>query len=288
MPLNLTHGDKVDALGPGLYERFGQLDIFIANAGILGTLSPLPHVKSDDWQRVMSLNVDANFRLMRTLDPLLRKSDAARVVLVSSSAAWKCKAYWGPYSVSKAAVDALMKTYANEVANTAIRVNSLDPGATRTAMRAKAMPGEDPQTVALPQSLDDVFIALASRECTHQRRGRRRPAASGLPQAADRARLRSSTKPVRPMNFAATDKGQQHLGIGDGVGVDREDVAIENDQVGALADRQRPGVVRSPGRRRGIQRIAADHFLDRQCAAPAGTPGGRGHDVVAGGSPPSA
>ena len=167
VPLNLTHGDKVDALGPGLYERFGQLDIFIANAGILGTLSPLPHVKSDDWQRVMSLNVDANFRLLRTLDPLLRKSDAARVVLVSSSAAWKCKAYWGPYSVSKAAVDALMKTYANEVANTAIRVNSLDPGATRTSMRAKAMPGEDPQTVALPQSLDDVFIALASRECTH-------------------------------------------------------------------------------------------------------------------------
>lgn len=160
--LDITNGDKVDALGPTILERFGKLDIFIGNAGLLGPLSPLPHVSERDWQQVMDINLTANWRLLRTLDPLLRKSDAGRVVLVTSGAAHKCRAYWGPYSVSKAALEALGKTYAAELENTPVRVNMLNPGPVATAMRAKAMPGEDQATLPQPEDLAEAFIGLAS------------------------------------------------------------------------------------------------------------------------------
>lgn len=160
--LDITNGDKVDALGPTILERFGKLDIFIGNAGLLGPLSPLPHVSERDWQQVMDINLTANWRLLRTLDPLLRKSDAGRVVLVTSGAAHKCRAYWGPYSVSKAALEALGKTYAAELENTPVRVNMLNPGPVATAMRAKAMPGEDQATLPQPEDLAETFIGLAS------------------------------------------------------------------------------------------------------------------------------
>ncbi len=159
--LNLAQGDKVDALGPTLYERFKRLDILVANGAMLGPLSPLNHVKTEDWQRVIDVNLTANWRLIRTLDPLLKLSDAGRAVLVSSGAAQSCKAYWGPYAVSKAGLEALARVYANEVASTPVRVNILDPGIVRTAMRSTAMPGEDPASLPDPAVLGPILIAMS-------------------------------------------------------------------------------------------------------------------------------
>ncbi len=160
IPLNLTQSDRVDALGPTLYQRFGHLDIFIANAGVLGALTPLAHITDQIWQNTMLVNLEANWRLVRTLDPLLRRSEAGRVVFVSSGAASGKKAYWGTYAISKAGLDALARTYAAEVANTAIKVNIINPGPIATAMRSKAYPGEDPATLPRPESIAPMFLEL--------------------------------------------------------------------------------------------------------------------------------
>ena len=159
--LDLRKGDQVDALGPSLFERWKKLDILVANAGILGPLSPLAHVPNTSWTDVMEINLNANFRLIRTLDPLLRQSDAGRAIFVSSGAAAAKNAYWGPYAVSKAALEALVKTYAHEISTTAVRANIINPGPIRTAMRAKAFPGEDPMTLATPEDIAPLFLKLA-------------------------------------------------------------------------------------------------------------------------------
>lgn len=162
IPLDLTDGEKIDALGPTLYERFGKLDILVGNAAILGGLRPLTHISSETWDRVLEVNVTANWRLIRTLDPLLRRADAGRVIFVTSSGvADSGRAYWAPYSVSKAALQTLAKTYANETADSAIKVNIVDPGATATAMRAEAYPGEDQATMQTPEQVAEVIVKLA-------------------------------------------------------------------------------------------------------------------------------
>jgi NAD(P)-dependent dehydrogenase (short-subunit alcohol dehydrogenase family) len=162
IPLDLTDGEKIDALGPTLYERFGKLDILVGNAAILGGLRPLTHISSETWDRVLEVNVTANWRLIRTLDPLLRRADAGRVIFVTSSGvADSGRAYWAPYSVSKAALQTLAKTYANETADSAIKVNIVDPGATATAMRAEAYPGEDQATMQTPEQVAEVIVRLA-------------------------------------------------------------------------------------------------------------------------------
>lgn len=165
LQLDLTDGQKVDAIGPTLYERWGKLDVLVGNAGILGPLTPLGHVSEEDWEQVLTINLTANWRLIRTLDPLLRKSDAGRAIFVTSGAAHNCRAYWGPYSVSKAALEALVKTYAGEVANSTVRANLVNPGPVATAMRAKAMPGEDPATLPKPEDIAETFVQLALPEC---------------------------------------------------------------------------------------------------------------------------
>ena len=166
IPLNLAHGPKIDALGPALYERFGRLDVLVGNAAILGRLSPLPHIPSEHWDQVMTVNVTANWRLIRTLDPLLRRSDAGRVIFVTSGVARTCRAYWAPYSVSKAALEALAKTYANETADSPVRVNLISPRATATLMRHEAYPGEDQTTLAKPEDVAEHFVALAMPDFT--------------------------------------------------------------------------------------------------------------------------
>lgn len=168
MPLNLLDFDKIDAMGPAIAGKFGRLDIFVGNAAMLGTLTPLGHTDAKEWQRVMDLNVNANFRLLRTLDPLLRASDAGRVIMVSSSAAQSTRAYWGAYATSKAALEAMTKVYAAEVATTPLKVNIIDPGATRTAMRAKAFPGEDPSKPKDPSETVPLFLELAGPSCISQ------------------------------------------------------------------------------------------------------------------------
>ncbi len=162
VPLDLKDMKGIDRLGAALNERWGKLDILHANAGVLGQLSPLAHVEAKTWDEVMTVNVTANWRLIRTLDPLLRKSDAGRVIMMSSGAPHSCKAYWGPYSASKAAVEAIARTYAHETAKTQVCVIAVDPGRTRTAMRAKAMPGEDPASLPDPSEVAAELVKLAS------------------------------------------------------------------------------------------------------------------------------
>jgi len=164
--LDLRKGDRIDALGPTLFQRFGKLDILIGNAGMLGPLSPLPHIAYDAWETVMNVNLNANWRLIRTLDPLLRRADAGRVVFVSSGAAAGKYAYWGPYAVSKAGLEVLAKTYAHEMANTPVRCNVVNPGPLRTQMRAKAFPGEDPGTLRTPADIAPLFVELCLPDVT--------------------------------------------------------------------------------------------------------------------------
>ena len=164
IPLDLADGPAIDALGPSLYERFGRLDVLVGNAAILGALSPLPHIPSALWEKVFAVNVTANWRLIRTLDPLLRRSNAARVIFVTSSGSGSGDPYWAPYSVSKAALEALARTYANETEGTAIRVNLVDPGAMATRMRAEAYPGEDQATLPRPEQMTEIFVELAMAE----------------------------------------------------------------------------------------------------------------------------
>ena len=162
VPVDLADEPAIEKLGPVLLERWGKLDILLANAGVLGSLSPLDHVTEKDWARVLEINVTANWRLLKALDPALRASDAGRVLLMTSGAAHKCTAYWGPYSVSKAAVEALGRTYAAETATTPVKLMLVNPGPLRTRMRAEAMPGEDPQTLKTPEELAPHLVRLAA------------------------------------------------------------------------------------------------------------------------------
>ncbi len=165
VPLDLREFDAIDRLGASLYERFGRLDVLVGNAGVLGTLSPVGHIEPPDWAEVLDVNLTANWRLIRSLDPLLRRSQAGRAIFVSSGAAVAAHAYWGAYAVSKAALEMLVKTYAAELAKTNVRANLIDPGAVRTAMRAKAFPGEDPETLRTPETIAETFVELAEAAC---------------------------------------------------------------------------------------------------------------------------
>jgi NAD(P)-dependent dehydrogenase (short-subunit alcohol dehydrogenase family) len=159
--LDLKRTDKLDALGPTLLQRWGKLDILVANAGILGPLSPLGHITSDAWREVLDVNLTANWHIVRSVDPLIRRSDAGRAIFVSSGAALARNAYWGPYAVSKAGLEALAKIWALELADTPAKVNIINPGPIRTGMRAKAFPGEDPASLKTPDAIVPLFLRLA-------------------------------------------------------------------------------------------------------------------------------
>lgn len=159
--MNLKSTEKLDALGPTILQRWGKLDIVVANAGILGTLSPLGHITTEVWREVIEINLTANFHLIRSLDPLLRRSDAGRAIFVSSGAAQARNAYWGPYAASKAGLEALAKTWARELAETPAKVNIINPGPIRTTMRQKAYPGEDPMSLKTPEDIVPLFLRLA-------------------------------------------------------------------------------------------------------------------------------
>jgi NAD(P)-dependent dehydrogenase (short-subunit alcohol dehydrogenase family) len=160
VPMDLRKPEGIDQLGLVVFERWKRLDILVGNAGVLGTLSPLGHVEPKTWEEVMAVNVTANWRLIRSFDPLLRQSEAGRAVFVTSGAARTIFAYWGPYAVSKAALEALIKTYAAETVTTDIKVNLLNPGPIRTRMRAQAMPGEDPDSLPPPEAVAEAFLPL--------------------------------------------------------------------------------------------------------------------------------
>lgn len=166
LPLDLMNFDDVDKLGPSLYERFGKLDIFVGNAGLLGTLGPLAQISNTEYQRVLDTNLSANFRLIKTLDPLLQASEAGRAIFVSTSAeVTEGRAYWGTYSISKAALESMARVYAAENEKTNIRVNIIDPVRVRTDMRSAAKPGEDPMSLPHPDDITSKFLELASSDC---------------------------------------------------------------------------------------------------------------------------
>jgi NAD(P)-dependent dehydrogenase (short-subunit alcohol dehydrogenase family) len=164
VPLDLTDADGIIRLAAALQERYQRLDILIGNAGLVGPSSPLDHVQPNDWDQVMAVNVTANWHLIRAMNALLRGSDAGRAVFVSSGAAHNMRAYRGPYSVSKAALEALVRTYAAETETTPVRVNLVNPGPTRTRMRAQVMPGEDPMTLPPPEAVAEKIVALCLPE----------------------------------------------------------------------------------------------------------------------------
>ncbi|MBB2700618.1 SDR family NAD(P)-dependent oxidoreductase [Rhizobium phaseoli] len=160
VPFDLADMNAIDALGGSIFERWGKLDILVANAGVLGVISPIGHIEAKVFEKVMTINVTATWRLIRSVDPLLARSDAGRAVILSSGAAHKCRPFWSAYSASKAAVEALARTWAGETQSTPLRITSVDPGATRTAMRAQAVPGEDPQTLPHPSEVAKTILPL--------------------------------------------------------------------------------------------------------------------------------
>jgi NAD(P)-dependent dehydrogenase (short-subunit alcohol dehydrogenase family) len=166
VPLDLTDMAGIDRMGGAIHERWGKLDILVANAGILGVISPIGHVEAKVFEKVMAINVTATWRLIRSVDPLLRMSDAGRAIVMSSGAAHSARAFWGPYAASKAAVEAMARSWADETKNMPLRINAVNPGATRTAMRAQAMPGEDPQSLPHPSEVAEKILPLASPALT--------------------------------------------------------------------------------------------------------------------------
>ena len=159
-PFDLKDSDAIDRLAAAIGARWGRLDVLVLNAGLLGTLAPLPHLDPKEWDNVIAVNLTANWRLIRAFDPWLRRSDAADVVALTSTVASTPRAYWGAYAVSKAALENMIATYSDEVSNiTAIRTHIINPGATRTAMRARAYPGEEPAGVQPPEAVAATILA---------------------------------------------------------------------------------------------------------------------------------
>lgn len=162
VPLDLTDFDALDRLGYSINERWGRLDILVGNAGVLGPISPLNHIDQKPFERVFAVNVTANFRLIRSLDPLLRQSDAGRAIFITSSAGSNAYAYWGCYGASKAALDVMVRDWAEEIRNiTKVKAMLVNPGRTRTKMRAEAAPGEDPATLPSPAEIAPFIVEMA-------------------------------------------------------------------------------------------------------------------------------
>ena len=166
VPLDLTDMAGIDRIGGAIHERWGKLDILVANAGVLGVIAPIGHVEAKVFERVMAVNVTGTWRLIRAVDPLLRLSDAGRAIIMSSNAAHSARAFWAPYAASKAAVETLARSWADETKSMPLRVNAFDPGRTRTAMRAQAVPGENPETLPHPSDIAAKILPLASPSLT--------------------------------------------------------------------------------------------------------------------------
>ncbi len=163
VPLDLADGDGIDRLGGAIHERFGKLDILVSAAGLLGGTTPVAHLEPKVWDRVVATNLTANYRLIRSMDPLLRRSEAATAIFLTSGAATSPRAFWGVYAATKAGLNALAAVYADEVEHTQVRVAVVNPGPMRTRMRAQAFPGEDPMTLPEPAEINPLILELLDR-----------------------------------------------------------------------------------------------------------------------------
>lgn len=161
VPVDLKDFEAIDRLGAALYERFGKVDVVVGNAGSLGAITPVAHMKPSVFDDVFAINVTANYRLIRSMDPLLRQSKHGRSVFVTASdLAATPRAFWGPYAASKAALEAMVKSYAAEMAKTNVRANLFDPGPVRTALRGKAIPGENQAALPSPADVAPQILPL--------------------------------------------------------------------------------------------------------------------------------
>ncbi len=166
VPLDLADGEAVDRLGGALFDRYGRLDVLVGNAALLTALSPAHHIAPQDWQRSLDVNLTANWRLIRAMDPLLRQSPSGRAIFVTSGVTASLPPYWAAYAATKAALEALVTCWAGELAKTELKANLVDPGVLRTAMRARAFPGENPESLDEPSCVVETFISMAMPDWT--------------------------------------------------------------------------------------------------------------------------
>ncbi len=165
VPLDLRKFADIDRMGLGLHERFGKLDILVGNAGVLPHLAPTGHLDPSVWQEIVDVNLTANWRLIRSLDPLLRRSDAGRAIFTTCLAGREAGAYWNAYAAAKAGLEALVRSYAVEVSNAPIRANLVDPGPVHTKLRNNAFPGENKALLRTPEEVTEPFVAAAAEDC---------------------------------------------------------------------------------------------------------------------------
>jgi NAD(P)-dependent dehydrogenase (short-subunit alcohol dehydrogenase family) len=170
VPLDVKDMDGIARLALALNERYGRLDVLVGNAGVLGPLSPLGHVEPKDWDNIFAVNVTANWQLIRTMDPLLKRADAARAVFITSGLSWMARAYTGAYAASKAALEQLARVYAAECASSNVRINLFGPGPTRTRMYAGGWPGVDPETLPPPEQVAKAIVPLCLPACSENGR----------------------------------------------------------------------------------------------------------------------
>jgi NAD(P)-dependent dehydrogenase (short-subunit alcohol dehydrogenase family) len=164
VPMDIADGDSLDQLGLALHQRFGRLDVLVHAAAILGPMTPVSHIEPAHWDRVVAVNLTATYRLIRSTEPLLRASDAGRAIFLTSGRAARPKAFWGPYGTTKAGMEHMVRTWADELEQTNVRAVLLDPNTMRTKMRAEAMPGEDPETVTDPAEIGPLIVELAQAD----------------------------------------------------------------------------------------------------------------------------
>jgi NAD(P)-dependent dehydrogenase (short-subunit alcohol dehydrogenase family) len=164
VPMDLGDGDGIDQLGLAIHQRFGRLDVLVHAAALLGSLTPVSHIEPKHWDRVIAVNLTGTFRLIRSVEPLLRASEHPRAIFLTTGRVARPKAFWGPYGVSKAGMEHLVRTWADELEQTKIRAVLLDPNVMRTRMRAEAMPGEDPATLPDPSEIGPLIVELAQAD----------------------------------------------------------------------------------------------------------------------------
>jgi len=164
VPMDIAEGDGLDQLGLALHQRFGRLDTLVHAAAILGPITPVGHIEPQHWDRIVAVNLTATYRLIRSMEPLLRASERPRAIFLTSGRAIRPKAFWGPYGVTKAGLEHLVRTWADELEQTRIRAVLLDPAVMRTRMRAEAMPGEDPATLPDPSEIGPLILELAQAD----------------------------------------------------------------------------------------------------------------------------
>lgn len=164
VPMDIGEADGLDQLGLAIHERFGRLDVLVHAAAMLGPMTPVQHIDPKQWDRVIAVNLTASYRLIRSMEPLLRASERPRAIFLTSGRAGRPRAFWGPYGATKAALENLVRTWADELEQTKVRAVLLDPGVMRTRMRAEAMPGEDPAGLPDPSEIGPLIVELAQAD----------------------------------------------------------------------------------------------------------------------------